>query len=394
MFSALKLDNLLRIFDSKDLNPVAYDHKVCTKIKELYHLLDEIQSIGDDDYKVLYFCVERGTLEEYTSYNDFESDEENVLEYFHEYYPEDLKWYKLVTVRYKNYYSVFVNSKNIIYADLDLKEEHFELFQLQELLDFLILKVRDCIKKLKNGTYNDFVEKNLSYRNRFGVIKRSDYWNLYPDVKKSLLDEISQEDIDLFLKYTSSKKYTRIKRMTSGKYFECVKLAYEGIGYDVGNTTGKEVYLKYADGRDGGLCKLNQGSWKEFDDWFHSEIYFGAHPWEIIRGHSFFRVNLFIYYDDGYYLSLDGTQMLSKTEIVKIYLALIKSNIPIQINQVSYIREALLGNDYIGIVPNYLFSLQCQGYFKEYKPTEFIHIEDERLLKYIKWEKLEKISLK
>ena len=394
MFSALKLDYLLRILDDKEFNPVAYDNKVRTKIKELYHLLDEIQSIGDDEYKVLYFCVEKGTIEEYISNEGFESDDEKILEYFHQDNPEDLKWYKLETVRYKNYYSILLNSKKVIYADLDLENQHYEIFQLQELLDFLILNVHDCIQRLKSGTYNDFIEKNLSYRNRFGVIKRSDYWNLYPDVKKSLLDEISQEKINLFLKYTGSIKLKPIKRMTSGKYFECVKLAYESNGYDVGNMTGKELYLKYADGRDGGLCKLNQDSSKEFDDWFHSETYFGAHPWEIIRGHSFSRVNLYISYDDGYYLCLDGTQMLSKIEIAKIYLSLIKNNIPVQINQNSYIREALLGNDYIGIVPDYQLPLQCQGHFKEYKPVEFIHMEDEKILKYIKWEKLEEVSLK
>ena len=36
----------------------------------------------------------------------------------------------------------------------------------------------------------------------------------------------------------------------------------------------------------------------------------------------------------------------------------------------------------------------CEGYFKKYAPKEFRHLDDEKMLPYIKWEPLEKVELK
>ena len=58
------------------------------------------------------------------------------------------------------------------------------------------------------------------------------------------------------------------------------------------------------------------------------------------------------------------------------------------------IKNSLSGDDYIGIVPNEIAPIACGVYFKEYKPLEFMHIEDDKILKYIKWESLENIEIK
>ena len=399
MISAPKLDFLLKVLDNRTYNPELYDMKVKEKLIILYALLDKIKPLSDDEYKVLYFSVEKGNIQDYGDYEELKkygevSDYEEFQRRFNEDYPDEIKWYKMISTRYKNYYSVSINSKNIIYADMDNKNDCFENYQLQELLGFLITKVENCIKMLKEGTYNNYISCNYSYKNRFGVINRSDYWKIYPEIKNNLLNEISQEEIDDFIKNASDKTNCRIKNMTSGKYFECVRLAYKNTGYDIGNLTDKELYLKYADGRDEGLSKIDENSSDEFDKWYNDDSKFGGHPWEIIRGHSFLRVNLCVGHDNnGYYLSLDGTKILRKVEIAKIYLILHKNNIPIEIYRTDTIKNAFKGNDYIGIVPNEIMPIECRGYFKKYNPTEFIHMEDEKIFKYIKWEPLDKLEL-
>jgi len=401
MITAPKFDALLEVLENKMYNPKAYDGKVKDKLRKLYELLDRIKQLAEDEYKILYFSVEKGKIEDYGNYEELKTYGE-VLSYqefemrFNEEYPDEFNWYKMTSSRYKNYYSVSINSKNIIYADIESENENFENYQLQELLDFLITKVNDCIKKLENGTYNDYIFNNYSYKNRFGVIKRSDYWNLYPNIRKCLLSEISQEEIDYFLENASDKTDDRIKDMTSGKYFECVGLAYKNINdYETDNLKDKELYLKYADGRDEGLSKIDENSSLEFDSWYNDDSRYGGHPWEIIRGHSYARVNLYVSHDEnGYYLSLDGTKILRKVEITKIFIALNKNNIPIEIHGVNSIKNAFQGNDYIGIVPSEIIPIQCGGYFKNYKPAEFIHLEEDKIFKYIKWEPLEKIELK
>lgn len=278
---------------------------------------------------------------------------------------------------------------------MDGENNYFENSDLEQLLDFLIYKVKEIIEMLENNTYNDYISNNLSHKNRFGVIKRSDYWNLYPNTKKALLSDISQEEIDGFIKNASDNVNERIKDMTSGKYFECVRLAYTNNNYEINGLSDKELYLKYADGRDEGLTEINPCSSEEFDKWYNDKNRFGGHPWEIMRGHSFYRVNLYIAHDEnGYYLSLDGSRILRKIEIAKIFLILNQNNIPIEVHNVEVIKQALTGNDYIGIVPHDIMPIECSSYFKDFKPSEFINNIEEKKLDYIIWQEVEKAYLK
>ena len=398
--TAPQLDSLLRIFKIDTFNPKTYDSKVKEKLNELFQLLDIIKPIdNNEEIKILYFSVEKGTIEDYGDYEELKSlgdvsNYEEFEKYYKEDYPDDIYWYKLVAGKYENYRTISINYNNIIYADMDDGIDGFAISQLQELLDFIITKVKKIINMLNDNTYNDYILKNLSYKNRFGVIKRCDYWNIYPNIKERLLNEISQDEIDMFIKFASNKVDERIKNMTSGKYFECVRLAYEINNYEIDNLNDKELYLKYADGRDEGLSKIDENSSEEFDRWYNDDTKFGGHPWEIIRGHSFARVNLQVGHDDnGYYLMLDGGQILRKIEIVKIFLALYKNNIPIQIYNVDIIKDALSGKDYIGIVPKEIMPIRCESYFNDYKPHEFIHIEDNKIINNIIWQEPEKVFL-
>ena len=397
--TAPKLDSLLEVLSNKSYNPESYDNVVKEKINKLYDLLDKIKPLSDDEYKVLYFDVPKGDINEYGDYEELKKygevdSYEDFVDRFNEEYLDEIYWYKMISTRYKNYCMISINNKNIIYADMD-KETTFENIQLQELLDFLIIKVKDCIKKLEEETYNNYIKENYSYKNRFGVIKRNKYWEIHPEIKKDLLNEITQKEIDYFIENASDKIENRIKNMTADKYFECVKLAYKNTGYEIDDLRDKELYLKYADGRDEGLSKIDENSSSEFDTWYNDDTRFGGHPWEIIRGHSFARVNLYVGHDEnGYYLSLDGSRIIRKIEIVKIFNILSQNNIPIRLYNADVIKDAFKGDDYIGIVPDDIIPIECGGYFKKYKPTEFVHMENDKMFKYIKWEPLENIELK
>ena len=192
--TAPKLDFLLKVFDNRTYNPENYDSKVKDKLNKLYNLLDKIKPLSDDEYKVLYFSAEKGNIKEYGNYEDLKADEEvssyeEFVNRFNEEYPDKIIWYKMTSSKYKNYRMISINSKNIIYADMDNENTNFENYQLQELLDFLINKTKECIKMLEDGIYNDYILKNYSYKNKLGVIKRNKYWELYPAIKEKLLDE-------------------------------------------------------------------------------------------------------------------------------------------------------------------------------------------------------------
>lgn len=377
--TAQKLDSLLRILEIKGLNSESIDDLSKEKLNKLYELLDRIKPLKEDDYKVLYFSVKKGKNGDYDDYKD---------------YDDDIYWYKMVTTKYNEYYMISINSQCVLYTNINDKG-FFENSQLKELLEFLIKKVKECIKRLEDGTYNENINDNYSYENKFGVIKRKDYWKTYPEIKEYLLEEITNEEIDYFLKNATSNEKKRINDMTSGKYFEYVYLIYKSLNYEIGNLSNKELYLKYADGRDMGLSEIDESSSVEFEKWLNDNTKFGGHPYEIIPGHSFSRINLFIRKDElGYYLSINGRNLIRKIEIVKIFNILHKNNIPLNIYDVDVIKESLKGNDYIGIVPSSILPIYCEEYFKKYKPLEFIHMKDKKMLKHIKWEDLEVIELK
>lgn len=157
--TAPEMDSLLRIIEIRTFNPQFYDEKVKDKLNKLYKLLDKIKSTGEgDEVKILYFSAERGTIVNYGDYEELKeygevSSYEEFESNFKEDYPDDIYWYRMVTSRYQNYRNISINYKNIIYADMNDENDNFENIKLQELLDFVIYKVSECIKMLENNIY-------------------------------------------------------------------------------------------------------------------------------------------------------------------------------------------------------------------------------------------------
>ncbi len=395
--NVLEFDDCLRLYDDRNLNPSGYHKITKERINKLYDLLDKIKPIDDDEYKVLYFSVDKGNVKEYYKELKEMGEIENYKkfqEYYLSSYPDSVYWYRLVSSKYKSYRVITIDSKLIINADLN-EEIPWEDERLNKLIDFIINRVSQCITLLEEGTYNDYVNKNYSYKNKFGVIKRKDYYELYPEYKKELLEKVSEEEMNYFINNVSDKVSGRLKNMTADKYYEAVKVAYESIGYEVQGLTGKELYLKHADNRDDGLSEIDSSSSSEFDKWFNNKPWSLGHCYEIIPGHSFSNLRLNVVHDDkGYYLSLDGTKILCKEEIAKIYYALSKNNYPVSVFRPETIIEAFKEEDYLGVVPDYVFLVHCEGYFEKYNPKQFIHIKDEKMLEYIMWEDLDSVSLK
>ena len=394
---APKFDKLLRIYDGKnDLNTRYECNEVKERILKLFDTLSKIKPI-DDEKRALYFSVKKGSIKDFCNFNklkeqgEFTSYEEFV-DYFNSLYTKDEYWYRLTSVRNEEYYVLCINNRCILNVDMK-GEDDFQDLELVKLIDFLIKKVNECIKKLEKGTYNTYISKNLPYQNRYGTIKRSDYWLVNPLVKEKFMSELSLEEIAYFNEKAKEKTNKRIKDMTASKYFKCARLAYESLNYDTANLDDKDLYLRYSGGGYGDLGKININSVRKFDEWFKKDKV-GGHPWEIIMGASLTRINLYVLHDEnGYYLALDGRRILRMIELVKIYLALEKNNVPVEIRNVDIIKKAINGDDYLGIVPRYNFLVYCNSYFKKNAPEEFVYLDDMKLVKYVEWEELENIEL-
>ncbi len=58
------------------------------------------------------------------------------------------------------------------------------------------------MEMVRNGTYNEYVEANLPFQHRTGVILRKDLWTVYPENKENIfegLGEIRRTILYMFL---------------------------------------------------------------------------------------------------------------------------------------------------------------------------------------------------
>lgn len=86
------------------------------------------------------------------------------------------------------------------------------------------------------------------------------------------------------------------------------KLGYEAKHYEMVNElTVKELYYKYAEGRDEGLSKMDVDSPEAFTLCFNERHRCGGHLWEVCRGGNSTHMALYVAHnDEGYYIYLTG----------------------------------------------------------------------------------------
>lgn len=319
-----------------------------------------------------------------------------------------------------------------------------------ELLPLLTEAAEKSMAMLKNGTYNDYVEKNLPYEHRTGVIKRSDEWKADPDAKKYVWENMDEETYTRFrslLPTNGEEKISRIKPFTANDFFKACYIGYKACSYDLNgldepswqesNATTKSpmniysrAYLRYADGRDEGLTGTGHGlnedpgidfdSPSEWDAWYFDRKRGGGHPWEVVRGGNSTHVDLYVMHDEnhigylfragkitedeynarkekaGYYFEVAGKHR--SWEAIRFFVALREAGLPVILTDAEEIAARYDGSDYIGIVPRRIIPKYCESLF----PEKYGHVidamnlyeEDKALLPYVEWLPEDKAELK
>jgi len=275
------------------------------------------------------------------------------------------------------------------------KEEDYKTPDLEEFFDFLILKTKEVIKKLEEGTYNDYIKERLPYNLRYGLIKRQDYWDIYPEEKEELFEGISKEEVDYFIENVTDKTSDRLPKMNARMYYDYCKMVYEAMNYKYEDIDARELFNKNSDGRDYGLRDIDLDSYEEFDEWNTSTH--DGHAWEIIPGPSMARIHLFTRKDDkGYYLSTSADPNDYAKEILKLSNVLYKHNIPLQVWGVDMLKNKFLGTDYIRILPEYEWLYFRVGKVNGIKILDRCHFNEEniKIKSKVIWDEIEDISLK
>ena len=402
----------------------------------LFAVLRELAPSGrNKEVKSIWITIPRGNIDDYSSYEDMLQwgDVKNRDEYeslWRREYPNPVSWYELVIREAFHpdgspwFRAVWLRDVNIINAVLDREPEEKMDYPDQEedaitLCSLIKGAAEEAMMKLREGTYNEAVKKNLPYPFRTGLIKRTVVYERKPDWAEEARKGISKTAIQILKQLLDSgandiSKIRRLKKMTANDFFRACAIGYKACGYDGTDLSPVDQYFIHADGRDEGLTGRGYGQNEgpgidpddpdAWDEWYFHRRQWGGHPWEVCRGGSYSHLALFVEHDrqdieylyedgeisddeyrerleaSGYYFTVGG--MYRMAEAVSFYTALSAAGLPVVLSGADAIMSRLEGTGYIGIVPHSeTISVHCADMFpEEYGDIfDFIHVSAEEM---------------
>lgn len=377
-------------------------------IKELREVFSVVEPYNEDWHRI-WIVVPRGTIEDFSSYEDAKEymEVKTYEEYenlWKEYYPHDEYWFRIGVAEVEDYLCIAINNSIVFeYNPSDYNrgydQETDERFAYPH-IDAIIYGVKKSISLLLDGSYNRYVKDKLPLIHRKGTISSKDFWKGFPDARESIMEGMSEADCNEFVSLMQEFKKdaipsARLNEMTANMFFECCSLGYKINGYDIEGLSPSEQYKKYADGRDEGLLEIDSSSAFAYEEWTNETRRGGGHPWEVMRGGNSTHVDFYPRKDDkGYYFMLSGDHR--KKEVALFYLALYRAGIPVGLYNGRLIANAFTGNDRIGIVPNEVFPRYCHSMFPKEDVIDFVNIYDDEMdsiKDYVTWYDIPEIHL-
>jgi hypothetical protein len=245
---------------------------------------------------------------------------------------------------------------------------------------------------------------------RYGIVLNATIRASLPDVyrlDKELGMSKARQFVDLVEQgFFMREENTEITAMTAADYFQYCKIAYVASrrkqdAVDA-SLSGRELYVRHADGRHEGLLDIDPRSGQEFADWIdgvHPKRVGGGHPWEIKRGGNTSHIDLSVSRPygsrkEGFKVELRGEAMGRMVETIRMFLAIHEAKLPISIANPEGVRKRLLAQDNIGLVPSYASLHRANQHFrKENDVFDVMHYADmgrfkRRIVPFITWEPL------
>lgn len=280
------------------------------------------------------------------------------------------------------------------------------------------LKLIKAATKWLEQVKNDWIAANLRVQNeyplkyRFGIIPYSLILATLPKVS-AIKEKLGAAKSKTFVQLVEAGFFKRFDKpelstMTAKQYFDYCKIAYLATEEDIDlKLSGRALYQRFADGRHEGLLDIEPDSEQTFSDWLDGKHpkRGGGHPWEIIRGGSYTHIGMrvqrpYAHRKEGYTIELYGQSIRGLSDTIKMFLAIHEQNLPIHIVEPEKIRKQLLGQEKVGIVPDYeLISFGDRHFEMEENVFERVYFGDlegfeEVLLPFVKWENLPVLRLR
>lgn len=305
----------------------------------------------------------------------------------------ETKWFKLYLAEHDGNRGIwFANRK--IYDNRKIDHigtyNQSELIDAEPLLKWIISAEKKCIDMIHEGHYSEFINANLPFKHRSGIIKLNKYWEFVPDDKEDLSYGINTDELERFKAWTPEET-VGLDAMTPNYYYSACDFIYDLIGvkeeYPLSEKadTPKKIYKTYAAcySETDQLLELIDDSAEEFDRYLSSG-YISHHVWEMCLV-----PNIHLYpqkINNQYFLRIAFEEL--KDYGLNIHLELIMKEHGFPIIKNTSIEETLSGDYFISILPygdnydsRYAFDHKIYTNDHRWLPDE----ECDALIKEIDW---------
>ena len=342
-------------------------------LQEIYKLAEEVEAYdayrnGED--RVFWITAPKGSYQEFVEnfQNSFvrydKTDPEHISTYLDEekmkaewpkLFPSDTVWFRLYLARHNDARGLSLNRYQIV----NTTEQTYKKRDYSDIFKWILEEEKKVIQMIKEGSYQEYLEKNLPYQHRSGVINQAEYWKFCPEEKESLYKRINFDEFDEFKKWDPAKEDYGLTEITTGDYFKACDVLYDLLGIKekyplkIENPTPRDCYKAYSDGRDGGwnrlrLRDIDETSVEIFEKWMEENIH-EEHAWEFCFVPSMYlrpvKDNGKYYYSLTFY-NMDWTEY---GELIHLELELKKRGFPVLKSE--WVEDKITGNQLIGIVP-------------------------------------------
>lgn len=395
---APQIHYFLELLSSSMLSPRDCTPETYEMLPELFAEVRKISPYYSNGVRKIFYRVNRGKIDDWMNFDEAVADEiVNNREEFEELwiaeYPTEKIWFQFSFYENDDYKSISINNR-IVIQDMKNREDSPFGVDATLLIRWLIVMVKNCINEIDCGEYNQVIAKDLPPGFKYGTITRKNLWEVCPQEKTDYFKdfpELEVQEFQLLMEETNEDSIPNryLQKMTVQDFLYCCQLGYRANRYPMADELSpRELYKKYADGRDCGLLEIQENSPEVFEDWLENHER-GGHPWEICRGGNSTHISLYVCKNDqGFYFSVDGYSWTRSVESIKFYLAIRKAGFPIVIHYGKQLAARLSGSDEIGIVPDGVFPGYCEAYFTDKRIIDYInlpHENRESWSKYCEW---------
>lgn len=389
---------------------VLYDEHSYQLLDELFELLKAVkpyETRREDIVWKLWLRAERGTIDDFGSYEEMRDlgeveDRKAFAELWKSECPNEVEWYAFQALYVKDIRckAIMLGHRLVIVLDPRKETGGFE-HDISDFVQWLVYATKEVIAELKTGVYNDQLERELPVWHRTGTILRKYEWEVWPHVKEEIMGSLSETDLAEFLACAEedpSDKSRFMKQLTANDFFRFCALGYAANNYDGCDRPPMEQYKLHADGRDEGLCEIDPDSPKAFAAWYHDRPR-GGHPWEVCRGGNSTHISLYVREEtDGWSLTVAGSAWTRSQEAMKFFLALYRAGLPVRMRDAALLKERIMGEEKIGVVPWGVMPAYCHSYFPDEEVNDFMNLpydeEDRRrIAEHCVWQPLDRVEL-